>query len=67
MLPVYSNGSRVDSSTSTNSGTLQKLTLSNIDKGSSVFWCALHMATKQSVRTACHLQALAHSAQAVPA
>ena len=40
VLPIYVHGSRVNSSVDTNSSTLQKLTLSNIDKGSTVFWCA---------------------------
>ena len=38
VLPIYSNGKRVEQSVTTNSGTLQKLTLSNIDKGSGVYW-----------------------------
>ena len=70
VLPIYVHGSRVNQSVDTNSSTLQKLTLSNIDKGSGVFWCGPAQAvqtpttTPLSVALWPHLQGCHERAQA---
>ena len=40
MLPIFAHGNRVETAFTSNSNRLQKLTLSNIAKGSALYWCA---------------------------